>query len=163
MSDDDTPRRGLSSRAIIYPLLALAVAAFVFFVQPHTPNPHAGERFAIGMLKTIDTAQTLFREDDRDGDGKLDYGNLQELSNATLIDGILGSGTKQGYVFQVRPSPTTGDFLWFAVANPVPSEAGKQSFCTNHAGVIHYTGGAIALEAGGAECTIPAGLRRIGE
>ena len=117
------------------------------------------ERHAIGALKVINTSQTLFREGDKEGDGLLDYATLDELSNATLIDSVLGSGVRQGYRFEVRASPTTPEFLWFAVANPVsPGTSGDRSFCTNHTGVIYYTSHAIGLFDGGPECSIPVTL-----
>jgi type IV pilus assembly protein PilA len=102
---------------------------------------HGNEASAIGALKTINTSQTLFREGDKEGDMTLDYaGSLAELSAATLIDGVLGTGVKQGYVFQVAASPTTPEFLWMAVASPMtPGTTGDRYFVTNHSGVIFYS------------------------
>jgi hypothetical protein len=141
--------------------LVLVIIAGGIAASPRR-RPPGNESAAIGALKTINTSQTLFREGDKELDGTLDYGNLQELSNTTLIDAVLGSGVKQGYLFEVRPSPTTPEFLWFAVANPaLPGTTGDRYFCTNHMGIIYYTGsagGPIALFDGGPECTIPARL-----
>lgn len=102
---------------------------------------HGNEAAAIGALKSINTSQSIFREGDLEGDAILDYaGSLAELSAATLIDGVLGGGVKQGYAFQVAASPTTPEFLWMAVASPiVPTTTGGRYFVTNHAGVIYYS------------------------
>ena len=102
---------------------------------------HGNEASAIRALKTINTSQMLFREGDKDADGTLDYaGTLTELSDATLIDFVLGGGVKQGYVFQLGVSPRSPEFLWMAVANPVqPGTTGDRYFVTNHAGVIFYS------------------------
>jgi hypothetical protein len=95
---------------------------------------------AIGALKTISTSQMIFREGDKDADGTLDYGTLAELSDTMLIDAVLGSGQKQGYVFRVQPSPLTPEFLWMATADPAaPGVTGDRYFATNQDGIIYYS------------------------
>jgi type IV pilus assembly protein PilA len=160
---DDGPRSPYPAVITCFAILALILAiAIPNLIEARKIGAEAAP---IGALKTLNTAQTLFRESDKEGDGLLDYGNLEELSNTTLIDGVLGSGTKQGYVFAVRASPTTPEFLWFAVANPTAyGVTGERYFCTNHAGVIYYTGTrAITLEAAGPGCTIPPNLLPVGK
>lgn len=158
---DEPERRGPSTRAVVWPAVALLAAAFLAWVTPNFQAHHDHHDWndwrAVGQLKTLQVAQNLFRENDKERDDLLDYGTLQELSNASIVDPVLGSGTKEGYVFQVRPSPTTGEFLWFAVANPTaPGTTGHRSFCTNHDGIIYYTtAGPLSLEDGGVECEIP--------
>ena len=39
-------------------------------------------------------------EGDKENDGNLDYGTLRELGEAGLIDAVLASGTKEGYLFR---------------------------------------------------------------
>lgn len=163
---------GEDERRSPWPAVLTCFGIIVVVVLIAIPNLIEAERMsyaeapAIGALKTINTSQTLFREGDKEGDGVLDYGNLQELSNTTLIDGVLGSGTKRAYAFAVRPSPTTPEFLWFAVANPTWEDPrwGDRYFCTNHAGVIYYTQDRpISIDAGGPECTIPPNLLPVGK
>jgi hypothetical protein len=166
MNEKDEEQRGgwcvpcAAATVVLAIILAIAIPNLI------EARKHGGEASPIGALKTITTSQTLFREGDKERDGTLDYGNLQELSNTTLIDAVLGSGVKQGYRFEVRPSPTTPEFLWFAVATPVtPGKTGDRYFCTNHAGVIYYTGTSgrsIWTAAGGPECTIPEGWLPVG-
>jgi len=120
------------------------------------------EAAAIGALKMINTSQTLFREADKDEDGTLDYaGSLTELSAATLIDGVLGTGSKQGYTFQVAVAPATPEFLWMAVASPlVPGSTGDRYFVTNQAGVIYYSTTAPFTIT--ADCAIPGNATPLG-
>lgn len=120
-------------------LFALVVCAALALMWMAGPVQYS-EAPALGALRTIGTAQSLFREGDKDEDGVLDYGNLRELSETQLIDGVLGSGKKQGYRFAVYPSSTTPEFLWFATAVPIePGVTGDRYFCTNQAGVTYYT------------------------
>jgi hypothetical protein len=92
-----------------------------------------------------------------------DYGTLAQLSQAALIDDVLGSGTKAGYLFQAAPSVSTSDFLWFAVANPlVPTTTGDRYFCTNQTGILYYTtAGSFSLNT--TDCQIPANAQPVGK
>jgi type II secretory pathway pseudopilin PulG len=100
----------------------------------------ANETAAVGALKTVTTSQSVFREGDKEQDGNLDYGMLTELSNVTLIDAVLGKGSKQGYYFSCTYAYSTSEFLWFAAANPqVPTSSGDRYFETSAGGVIYYT------------------------
>jgi hypothetical protein len=118
----------------------VAVIAAIAIPNLIEARKHGNEAAAIGALKTINTAQALFRESDREADGLLDYGSLTELSDATFVDPVLGGGQKQGYMFQSVASPTTPEFLWMATATPMtPGKTGDRYFVTNHAGVIYYS------------------------
>lgn len=118
------------------------------------------EAFAMAALRTLTTAQALFREGDKENDGSFDYASsLQELGGAQLIDAGLASGTKQGYRFELRAGDPI-EFLWAATANPI-GEAGGRSFFVNHEGVVYYTSrGPIALPA---DCKRPRGLTPVGK
>lgn len=98
------------------------------------------ESAAIGALKAISSAQSLHREGDKDNDGTLDYASsLQELGRGMLIDSVLASGQKQGYVFETHAGPEP-QFMWFATADPeVPGETGMRFFYVDQSGVIYYS------------------------
>ena len=119
---------------------------------------------AVGALKTITTSQSVFREGDKEQDGNLDYGMLTELSNITLIDSVLGAGSKQGFYFSCTYSYLTSEFLWFALANPqVPTSSGDRYFETSAAGVIFYTTN-LNLSIDTNTCTLPQpGLTPVGK
>jgi hypothetical protein len=149
---------GLLGLCVVLGLVAVAIPSLI----PTSMTPR-NEAFTIGSLKTINTAQTLFREGDKDADGTLDYGALAELSDAGLIDAVLGGGQKNGYVFQVAASPTTPEFLWMAVASPAApgTSTGVRHFVTNQAGVIYYsTTTPFAITP---DCAIPAGAVPVGK
>jgi hypothetical protein len=145
--------------------LGAIVGLFAFYswvvLQPRPGvSPDAA---AIGALKTIATSESIFREGDKDRNGALDYGSLAQLSQTQLVDGVLGSGTKQGYIFRVAASASTSEFLWFAVASPVvPLKTGDRYFCTNQSVVIYYTtSGPFSMNT--TDCEIPANAIPVGK
>ena len=160
-------KKGFTLIELMIVIAIIAIIAAIAIPNLIEARKHGNEAAAIGALKTVNTSQTLFREGDKENDATLDYGNLQELSNTTLIDGVLGSGSKQGYLFSVEPSSLTGEFLWFATANPAsPTTTGDRYFCTNHAGVIYYTGSnGVSIDQAAAmpQCTVPTELLPVGK
>lgn len=132
--------------------LMIVIAIIAIIAAIAIPNliearKHGNEAAAIGALKTLNTAQTLFREGDKDGDQTLDYGSLGELMDTKMIDDVLGSGTKQGYHFAAAAgdedaggSDTEGEFTWYGFADPASlGTTGDRYFGTNQSGVIYYT------------------------
>lgn len=119
-------------------VFVLAGSASAAIVLPRMAEARklGNESAAIGALRTITTAQSLFREGDKEEDTNFDYGDLTELAEAGLIDPSLGSGAKQGYVFECRFSPFTSEFLWYATASPEdPGASGDRYFAVNQSGV----------------------------
>lgn len=119
------------------------------------------EAVAIGALRTITAAQSLLREGDKDGDGRLEFGTLPQLQRAKLVDDVLGSGRKVRYLFEVCPSVTEPAARWFGTAVPEDERAGKRWFFVNHSGTIYFsTTGLPPVHRG--TCEAPEGLRPIG-
>jgi hypothetical protein len=141
MSEDGDRKSGCSCWTVGIALALLFVIAGIAIPNlVHVHHDHA-QSAAIGALKTLQTSQAIFREGDKANDGNLDYGTLSELSATQMIDSVLGSGLKQGYLFTATYSPTTSEFLWFATANPTPplADADHRAFFTNQSGLIWYT------------------------
>ena len=96
----------------------------------------SNETRAIGALRTIASVQAQFREGDRENDSSLDYAtSLAELSQAGLIDNVLGSGKKAGYIFTLSGST----YAWNCKAVPVDEKAGKRSFIVCTDGVVRFS------------------------
>lgn len=108
----------------------------------------SNETAIIASLRALATAQAIFREADKDGDGQLDYGTLLELYKANLIDGGLGSGEKNGYRFQLTlgsASDKAGLHSWSLVAVPTKKgESGERSFFIDQSTVIRVSEGEAA-------------------
>ena len=132
--------------------LMIVVAIIAIIAAIAIPNliearKTGNETSAIGALRTISSVQAQFREGDRDNDSTLDYAtSLVELSNAGLIDNVLGGGTKSGYVFTM-----SGDtFDWQASATPVTKTTGTRNFTICTDGVVRFAAAAVA------SCSSPA-------
>lgn len=120
------------------------------------------EAAAIGALKTLATCQAIFREGDKDQNNELDYGTLAQLAKAQLVDNVLGTGKKQGYVFECKPGKESPEFLWWATATPEkPGETGNRYFFMNQAGVIYYSDKPFA-SIDTKKCTVPEGAKPLG-
>src|SRR5262245_33825620 len=90
-----TPREPRTCRACAASLSVMTTWALLWFwlflTELFFPARILGnEFFAITMLRSIATAETVFREGDKDGNGKRDYGTLAQLSQAKLVDAVLG-------------------------------------------------------------------------
>lgn len=105
----------------------------------------SNETAVIASLRALGTAQAIYREADKDGDGQADYGSLIELFKANLIDGALGSGKKNGYRFQLtlgQGSDKTGLRYWSLIAVPEKKgESGERSFFIDQTTVIRVSQG----------------------
>ncbi|MDC3378873.1 prepilin-type N-terminal cleavage/methylation domain-containing protein [Planctomycetota bacterium] len=142
--------------SIIAIILAIGIPSLV------SSRKLANETSAIGALKAVATQETLFRENDSDGDGAPDYGTLTELSTTSLVDSVLGSGTTQGYAVAVAYSTTSPETLWYAVANPIlAGGTGDRYFVTNHSGVIFYTTSGV-FTLNNTNCLIPGNALPVG-
>jgi hypothetical protein len=100
----------------------------------------------IGQLYTLSTAQSLFREGDKELDEEFDYGTLDELAQTDLVDPALGSGRAYGYQFEVYVSKEAPQFLWIASARPVDFKAGDHTYLINQSGMVYYTDQAVVLD-----------------
>tara|TARA_R110002072_G_scaffold43974_3_gene123317 strand:+ start:207 stop:710 length:504 start_codon:yes stop_codon:yes gene_type:complete len=143
----------------------IAIIAAIAIPNLLSARKNGNEAAAIGGLKAIANAQTLFREGDKDTDNTLQYAanltNLTDLgaTNAEdLIDEVLANGTKQGYNFVATVgSPVPQDqFVWYCTAIPtVPGTTGDRNFGGNMAGLIFFNAAAAVTFATDGSSTDP--------
>lgn len=101
------------------------------------------ESAAIGALRSLATAQAMFREQDCNRNGTLDYsGSLTELQQcfpeSGLIDDELASGEKAGYFFGLTFAPNN-PFKWGGEAKPaVPGVTGVREFFVDETEVVYH-------------------------
>ena len=120
-------RRGFTLIELMIVIAIISIVAAIAIPNILMARKHGNEASAIGGLKTIMVAEAIFYERDSEADGNIDYGMLSELNNTRLIDPVLGSGTKQGYLFQAVYSFRTSEYLWFGVANPALPQLSAES------------------------------------
>lgn len=99
----------------------------------------ANEGSAQSSLRTIHSAQVTYQA--TAGSGAF-AGSLATLRNQTLIDTVLGSGSKSGYDFEIVDQAGTGATAVFGVyAFPTitsgPSQTGTRCFGTTEDGIMH--------------------------
>ena len=158
-------KKGFTLIELMIVIAIIAIIAAIAIPNLIEARKNGNETAAIGALKTITSAQALFREADKEADGNLDYGTLTELlsvGQTGLVDAVLGSGTKNGYYFDCTYSSSTSEFLWFGTAQPVlPTTTGDRYFCVNHEGVTFYTNGGN-VDLNNTDCRTPAGVSPVG-
>jgi type II secretory pathway pseudopilin PulG len=102
------------------------------------------EHYARNSMGTIERAQSIFRERSRR------YATMTELSTTQLVDGLLGQGTKGGYLFRSEPSASTPEFLWWATGTPTPptqSRGSRRWFACSQAGEVWWSDdGPVAID-----------------
>ncbi|MCA8922853.1 MAG: hypothetical protein KDD82_13650 [Planctomycetes bacterium] len=96
-----------------------------------------GGSAVVGTLRTISTAQSLFREGDYEGDNVFDYGTLAELLDTGLIDAEVAKG-KFGYRFTVEVDKREPEFQWRATASPIKPGTEARYYATDQTGVVFW-------------------------
>lgn len=173
-ADWPEPEKGGSSACALLAaliLLVMASCAIVAVVLPNfVHNGHGGpgynESAAIGALRTLNTAQSIYRESGKETlKGAPQYADsLAELSatGTDLIDDVIGGGSKQGFYFRVAADPA--GYNWDAAAWAATKNTGTHRFYTNQSGVIYFSDqnptAPVRLNAGTGN--VPAGFKALG-
>jgi len=114
----------------------------------------AREAAAVSTLKTIVTAQSLFRESDKDRNGDFDYADgLAPLIETKLLTAELEDGIRNGYRFEVHVGSKSTEFYWIARATPLDPDAGGRVFVVNQSGIVHYAREPFELDT--VTCKLP--------
>ena len=129
---------GFSWIELLVVLAILSVIASIAIPRLHEAEMAGNESAAAASVRTIVTAQTAYHV--TAGQGQYSSG-LQALSNAALIDSVLGSGSKEGYQFNCTGAGGT----FTVTASPVrPGETGRKYYYADQSGVIRFNVGGPA-------------------
>lgn len=135
----------MSKKLFVIPFLFSLVLAFGS--EAFANSPAQNERFVIRSLRTISSAQATYAASTGNGN----YGTLQNLGQAALIDSILAEGLKYGYIYETGRVLHTGTTpaSFYAAARPVKyRKTGRKSFFIDESGVIR------GADRGGAAATV---------
>lgn len=110
--------------------LALLVQGNVTEAQQQGPPPkYFGERFVIKAMAELGAAEATYAATTGAGN----YGSLEQLRAAGLIDAALASGNKYGYSFHLNPSANT----YTARATPIIyRKSGLRSYYIDQRGIL---------------------------
>jgi len=142
--------------------LLIVVAIILIIAAIAIPNllrarMAANESSAVGSIRTINTGEITYSASYPTVGFAPTLSNLGGITPCTptttagcLIDSVLASGTKSGYIFTATGSGGPPATQYFATGTPITlNQTGIRSFCSFEDAVIRVqpTGGAISSEA----------------
>jgi hypothetical protein len=116
-------------------LVVLVVVGLNYMEGALTGSKEASpEGYAISGVRTLVTSQFTYWQTVGSGT----YADSLDLLYASnLIDSVLASGTKDGYIFTVSTGAGNDSFAIYAT--PITYETGTRSFFSDESGFIRYT------------------------
>ncbi|MGB7726447.1 MAG: prepilin-type N-terminal cleavage/methylation domain-containing protein [Candidatus Acidiferrum sp.] len=133
--------------------LLIVVAIILIIAAIAIPNlmrskMAANQSSAVGSLRTINTAEVTFSTNYP----SVGFATLAALGGvastcattatsgaACLIDNVLATGTKSGYVFTVTDGAQTPIVTYTSLALPqVAGQTGTNAYCSDQSGVLYY-------------------------
>ena len=135
--------------AIILTIAAIAIPNFM------SSRMSANEASAVSSIRTISTSETAYATTNPSigysaaladlGDGG-SSNCVAIITRACLIDSILASGVKSGYLFTYANDGNTPAVGYTVNADPkTRGITGRRSFITNQPGEIRYNNAAVAI------------------
>ena len=96
----------------------------------------ANEGSAQSSIRTLHSSEAVYQSTAGNGN----FGDLTALNGQSLIDSVLGSGTKSGYNFVCTPDNTATPVNFYCAATPantaVLTRTGNRSFTISEDGVL---------------------------
>jgi prepilin-type N-terminal cleavage/methylation domain-containing protein len=140
--------------AIILIIAAIAIPNFM------RSRISANEASAVAALRVISTAQSTYASTYPDVGFACSLvslgpnsGGSPTSANADLIDAVLASGRKSGYLLTIDPSSCSGSptVSFFVTAVPLsPNVSGIRRFCTDETNVIRFDANGVCTTASSA-------------
>jgi prepilin-type N-terminal cleavage/methylation domain-containing protein len=132
--------------------LLIVVAIILIIAAIAIPNllrarRSANEGSATASMRTIGSGELLYRSTNGN------FTTLTGLSGDSIIDNVLGSGAKSGYVFAATPGTTT-DLQFTATGTPAIStgttQTGARFYFTDETQVVRFNIGGAATSGSSA-------------
>jgi type IV pilus assembly protein PilA len=144
-------QRGFSVVELVVIVAILLVIAAIAIPNLLHSNLSENESSAVDSLRTLNSSCASYAMLYGGYPGSLSDlgpGNPAHSGSADLIDAVLASGTKSGYIFTYTAGATgvSGNVLSYSItAKPItPGATGKREFFTDQSGVIRANKGGAA-------------------
>ena len=133
--------------------LLIVVAIILIIAAIAIPNllrarRAANEGSGPASMRTVGSGELLYNSTNGA------FGTLAQLSADSIIDNVLGSGTKSGYAFAATPDATSPALQFTAVGTPSVStgatQTGARFYFTNESQVVRFNLGGAATSGSSA-------------